>query len=71
MHGTSVVTTAMRSTAGWPLTLNPGQARLLKMQIGITRTAGFGSLKSGKVTATWTGDGTRSDVVKGVVKVVR
>ena len=41
------------------------------MQIGIMRTAGIGSLKSGKVTATWTGDGTRSDVVKGVVKVVR
>jgi hypothetical protein len=29
------------------------------------------SSKPGTVKATWTGDGTRTDLVKGVVKVIR
>jgi hypothetical protein len=71
LNGTTVITTAMRSTAGWPLTLAPGATKVMKMQITTSSSAGFGTLKTGQVTATWTGDGTRSDVAKGIVKVVR
>ncbi len=71
LNGTTVITTAMRSTAGWPLTLAAGSAKVVKMQITASSTAGFGTLKSAQVTATWTGDGTRSDVAKGTVTVAR
>ncbi|MGZ4783971.1 MAG: N-acetylmuramoyl-L-alanine amidase, partial [Oryzihumus sp.] len=71
LHGSTDVTTAMRSTNGWKVTLAPGAYRLLKVQITVLRTASFGSLKPATVRSTWTGDGTRDDLVKAVVKVTR
>lgn len=60
----------------------PGQCRMesqpgprggetIIMKITVLRTAAIGSLKPGTVGVTWTGDGTRTDLVKGVVKVIR
>ena len=69
--GTTNVTSAMRSAAGWRVTLNPGAYRLVKVRIKVLRGAALGSLKVAKVSGSWTGDGTRSDLVKAVVKVVR
>lgn len=69
--GTNEITTAMRSDSGWPVTLARGTSRTMKMQIRVLTTATIGSLKPGTVTAAWTGDGTRRDLVRGVVKVVR
>jgi hypothetical protein len=43
----------------------------LEMRVTPTRSASIGSLKPAAVRATWRGDGTRVDVVRGLVKVVR
>lgn len=69
--GTTDITTSMRSTTGWKVTLKPGAHQLVKVKIGILRTATYGSLKPARVSASWAGDGTRTDSVKAVVKVVR
>lgn len=69
--GGTNVTRAMRSAAGYRITLTPGAYKLLTVRIKLLRTAAFGSMKSAKVTASWTGDGTRRDTVKAVVKTVR
>jgi hypothetical protein len=69
--GTTNITTTMRSTTGWKRTLRPGAHQLVKVRIGILRTATYGSLKPARVSASWAGDGTRTDSVKAVVKVVR
>ncbi len=69
--GTTNATRAMRSAAGWRVTLKPGAYKLVKVRIKVLRGAAVGSLKVAKVSGSWTGDGTRSDLVKAVVKVVR
>jgi hypothetical protein len=69
--GTTNVTTAMRSTGGWKVRLGPGAYKLLEVRTRVLRTAKVGSLKPALVSATWTGDGTRVDGVKAVVRVVR
>ncbi len=69
--GTTNVTSAMRSAAGRKVTLKPGTYKSVKVRIKILRGAAFGSLKIAKVSGNWTGDGTRTDLVKAVVKVVR
>ena len=69
--GTTNITTAMRTSTGWKMRLRPGAYRLVEVRIGIRRTADFGSLKPARVSASWTCDGTRTDLVKAVVKVVR
>lgn len=69
--GTTEITRAMRSSAGWPVILARGAAKTIIMKITVLRTAAIGSLKPGTVGVTWTGDGTRTDLVKGVVKVIR
>jgi hypothetical protein len=70
--GLTNITTAMRSKAGYLISnLKPGTYKLLTVRITVGSTAVIGSAKSATVTATWTGDGTRADVVKAIVKVVR
>jgi hypothetical protein len=69
--GSTNLTRAMRSSAGWRVRLRPGAHRQVKVLVRVTRTARIGSLKPALVRSTWTGDGTRTDVVKAVVKVVR
>lgn len=69
--GARNVTASMRSTAGLRSALEPGAFTLVRVQVRAHRTAKIGSLKSATVSARWTGDGTRTDVTKGVVKVSR
>jgi len=68
---TTNVTTAMRSRTGRRISLAPGRSSLIRVRIQILSTAAIGSRKPATVSATWTGDGTRVDVAKAVVKVVR
>jgi hypothetical protein len=62
----------MRSHAGKRVTVSPG-AFPVDLQIRVTaqRSAAVGSLKTVKLSATWRGDITRTDVVRGVVRVAR
>jgi thermitase len=69
--GGADVTRAMRSAAGWNVRLAPGRHRLVTVQVKILPRAALGSLKPASVSATWTGDGVRTDVARAVVKVVR
>lgn len=69
--GDTDVTRAMRSGAGLRVPLRPGAFTLLKVRLKVLRTAEYGSRKPAKVRAVWSGDGTRVDLVKAVVKVVR
>lgn len=71
LAGSTNVTAAMRSKAGYSVKLGAGAYRLIKVQTTILSTARIGSLKKALVTGTWTGDGARTDVAKSVVKVVR
>ncbi|MDO9495288.1 MAG: Calx-beta domain-containing protein [Nocardioides sp.] len=71
LSGARDVTRAMRSAAGWKVTLRPGTYRLVKVRIAVLSGATVGSTKGALVRAGWTGDGSRVDVVKAVVKVVR
>jgi hypothetical protein len=68
--GLTNITTGMRSTAGYKVSLAPGAYKQVKVQISVTSSAAPGSTKSATVSGTWKGDGTRSDVVKAKVKVV-
>lgn len=69
--GTVEITTPMRSKAGWPVTLRAGAAKTIEMRITVRRSAAFGSRMPGTVTATWPGEHSRADLVRGIVKVVR
>ncbi len=71
LSGTSNVTRAMRSPAGWRVTLGAGTARLVTVRVAVTRKARIGVVLPAMVRAAWSGDGTRADVVKAAVKVVR
>ena len=53
--GTTNITTSMRSTTGWKVTLKPGAQQLVKVKIGILRTATYGSVKPARVSASWAG----------------
>lgn len=70
MNGTDV-TSSLRTTAGRPVRLAPGRRALVTAVVKVLRTARIGSVGTATVRATWTGDGTRVDVAKAVVKVVR
>ena len=70
-RGSQRVTTSMRSAAGLKVTLAPGASIVVKTHVRAHRSASIGSLKPVTVSARWTGDGTRTDVAKAVVKVVR
>ncbi|MDO9496549.1 MAG: Calx-beta domain-containing protein, partial [Nocardioides sp.] len=69
--GTTDVTSALSSAAGWRVTLAPAAYRTVTVRIKILRGAAIGSTKQATVKATWTGDGIRVDLAKAVVKVVR
>jgi hypothetical protein len=69
--GSTSITTAMRSAAGYRVTLKAGAYKQLRVRITVGSSAAIGSAKPATVTAKWTGDGTRTDVVKAVVTVVR
>jgi len=70
-RGTTDITPSLLSAAGWKARCTPGSYVIIRMVIRINPTARIGSTKAAKLTATWTGDGTRSDRVGGVVHVVR
>jgi probable HAF family extracellular repeat protein len=65
------VTAPMRSAAGLTFHLRPGEFRQVRVVTTVGPRAGIGSLKAATVTGSWTGDGTRTDVVRTVVRVVR
>lgn len=71
--GTTDVTRAMRSSAGWPLRLAPDRHRRVTVRVKVLRSAEDGSRKRAVLSSSWagTGDGTRSDLVKAVVRVTR
>jgi hypothetical protein len=69
--GTNDISTAMKSAKGWRVRLKPAASKRIEVRIRILRTAAYDSRKSARVTATWTGDGTRTDTVKAVVNVIR
>ena len=65
------VTAVLTHPDGGYVDLLPDQAVLIKVNLKVGRTTKVGSVKSVPVTATWVGDGTRSDVVKASVTVRR
>jgi hypothetical protein len=65
------ITTAMRSAAGRQVTLAAGEYFQLRVRIGVWPNALIGAVIAPTLSATWHGDGTRTDVVKMVVTVVR
>ena len=67
--GTTNITTAMRSASGYAITLAPAATKKIRLTITVRPTAVIRSTKVASVKAAWTGDGTRTDVVKAVVKV--
>jgi hypothetical protein len=69
--GSTNITAPMRSTSGWAVTLAPGASRVLTLKLKVRAGAVLGSVKRATVSATWTGDGTRIDLVMARVKVVR
>jgi hypothetical protein len=60
----------MLSAGGYGVSLASGSFELVRVQITLRSTAAIGSNKKATVTASWTGDGTLSDVVRSVVKVI-
>jgi hypothetical protein len=71
LGGSIDVTRAMRSKAGWRITMDEGSFTELTARVTVLRRAGVGSSHTAAVSATWRGDVTRTDLVRGVVKVVR
>ncbi len=69
--GRTNVTKAMRSAAGYSVSLAPGAYVQILARVVLDQHAVVGTSKSATVSATWRGDGVRTDVVKGVVRVVR
>jgi len=67
---TTNVTTAMRSSTGLRVSLAPGRSKLIRVRIKVLSTAVIGSMKPATVSGVWSGDGTRTDVAKAVVKVI-
>lgn len=70
-RGAQNVTASMRSSAGLRVALAPDTFTLVRVQVRAHRTARIGSVKPATVSARWTGDGTRTDVTTGVLKIVR
>ena len=71
LDGTTDVTRALRSRTGFRLSLAPRAHKAITVRITPTRSAAIGSLKPAALIATWRGDGTRSDTVRAVARVVR
>lgn len=68
--GTTDITSALRSTAGWRVTVAPAAYRTITVRIKVLSGAVIGSSKQASVRATWAGDGVRVDLAKAVVKVI-
>ncbi|HSJ21737.1 MAG TPA: Calx-beta domain-containing protein, partial [Nocardioidaceae bacterium] len=71
LSGSTHVTKAMRSKAGLQVRLSPGKFKVITVRVKVLAKAAIGSRKPATVRATWSGDGTRTDLAKAVVKVVR
>jgi hypothetical protein len=69
--GSTDITAKMRSAAGYAITLAAGRYRQVKVKITIRARAAIGTAKTVAVTGAITRDGTRKDVVKATVRVVR
>ena len=67
--GTSNITTAMRSAAGWKAMLQPAGYKQVTVRITVLRGAAIGSQKPATVRGVWVGDGTRTDLARAVVNV--
>ena len=65
------VTAILTDVDGSYVDLRPGQAMSIQVNIRIGRRTKVGSVKTVPVTATWIGDGVRTDVVKASVTVKR
>jgi probable HAF family extracellular repeat protein len=70
-RGSSDLTAAMGTQAGLPFRMGPHSHRRIKMTIEATVEAHVGLTLPASINATWTGDRTLTDLVRGVVKVVR
>ncbi|GGK92480.1 hypothetical protein Ppa06_59210 [Planomonospora parontospora subsp. parontospora] len=69
--GSSDVTARMHSAAGLRVALARGAYRLIRVQLQLSAAVPAGSARYATVWGTWSGDGTRSDVVRAAVKVSR
>ncbi|MBG0816752.1 Calx-beta domain-containing protein [Planomonospora sp. ID82291] len=69
--GSTDVTAGMHSGSGWRVALARGAYRLIRVQLQISSTVRAGSVRYASVWGTWSGDGTRSDLVRSAVNVVR
>lgn len=69
--GTTDVTRLLRSTPGWNPTINPGRYRLVQVRVRLADNAPIGALRVVRLTGSWTGDRTNTDLVRAVVRVVR
>jgi hypothetical protein len=65
------VTRAMRSRSGLRVRLRPGGSRPVLARVTILRSATVGSAKQATIRGVWVGDGTRTDVARAVVDVIR
>jgi N-acetylglucosamine-6-sulfatase len=65
------VTRAMRSRSGLRVRLRPGLSRPVLARVTILRSATVGSAKQATIRGVWVGDGTRTDVARAVVDVIR
>ena len=65
------ITRTLRSANGWRVQLLRGSHVAIEVRVTPTGSAPIGSLKPATISATWRGDGTRVDAVRGLVKVVR
>jgi probable HAF family extracellular repeat protein len=70
-HGATNITRALTLSHGLRLRISPGSVRQIRMRVDIGSRARIGSRKPALITATWRGDGRRTDLVRGVVHVTR
>lgn len=68
--GTTDITTAMRSTAGYSVNLAAGAYKQITVKITIATATSVGSIRAATVTGSITRDGARADVVKASVTVI-
>ena len=71
LTGDRDITAEMRSAAGWHVPLSPKGSHDLTVRITPRQSAKVSSVQTATVSATWRGDGSRVDVVKARVRVVR
>ena len=67
----SDVSRALRSSAGWRVRLGAHRFRAITVEVTPRPGARVGTVVAVPVSATWRGDGTRTDVIRAVTRVVR